>query len=110
MMGEMERIKAIIEKKNREKKAKELKKKEALRKKRERDRIFEIAGDEKAPKKYRQAYIDKKNKIEAEERKKEQEKRLKEAKKKELDEYFKRTHQKKLERGKKLMEKYGKDK
>lgn len=108
MMGEMERIKAIIDRKMAKKKEKELEEREAIEKKIERERIFKIAEDEKAPAKYRQAYIAKKEEIEAKEKEKEEEDKIKEAKRIELDDYFKKAHQKKLERGKRLMEKYGK--
>lgn len=107
-MGEMERIKAIIAKKKAEKDKKEAERIAKRKKERERARIFEIAGDERAPVKYRQAYIAKKAAIEKEEREKEDQIKIKEAKKRELEDYFKKASERRRIRVERLREKYGK--
>lgn len=110
MMGEMDRIKAIIAQKKAEKEAKEREDIEKRKKEAEIEKIYSIAEDEKAPIKYRQAYIDKKNQLEAEKQDKKEQERKRQIEKLKLDQYLKKAHERKIENAKRLMEKYVRDK
>jgi len=107
MMGEMERIKAIIAKKKAEKEEKEAKEAEAKKKAADLKRSREIASDPRAPEKYRAAHQEKVDKHDKAIIDKEKERLLREARKEEAKKYLEGVRKRKLENAKTLMKKYG---
>jgi hypothetical protein len=108
MMGEMERINAIIKQKTQEKKEREEREAEEKRKAYELQRARDIASDPRAPEKYRAAYQRRVDEYDNKIKEEKERERLRQIERMKTEEYLKKLSAEKMERAKMLMKKYGK--